>query len=514
MPRQDSAAAARHEGAARHAGSAQSRVGRPVLWITLAWAGMLGLFLLAVPIYQAPDENTHVDRILSAAVVGFPEYDELRYLPETAASMSLLRLTARPDPLGAADAPERPRPTFGELSGGPPTDVVNQLAGHPPAYYGLMSGLRTGVTALLPQDAWAFDRDVLLLRVLNVLLLLGLPWILARTALLVGLRPWQAWIAAAVPLAIPQLAHIGSAVNNDNLLVLACALATMFAADVLTRGLRWAPTLGMAVATGIAIQTKVFGWALVPLVLAAAVAGTRRDPGTWPRAAAALVLIAGSGWTYLRNLVLHGHPYPTLAAAGQPVAPEGFQLDVVAFVAHWVGNTVQTFFGKFGWLWLPLPRAWVVMLAVALLGCLVHAALRPARPGVRSLLLPVAVIGVLYLYTSYEVHMSTGAYAAQQGRYLFPVVASLGVAVASATARLGPRSAGATVLLVAAIGWVLSAWTLMQGFWHGSGIARLDSLTAWSPVGGAAVVGLVIAVAAFWLGVTAASRGMFTRAEG
>jgi hypothetical protein len=482
--------------------------GGPVAWITLAWTGTLVLFMLAVPIYQAPDEATHVDRILQTSVAGFPEYDELRYSPEVIASTRLVALSARPDPYRAEDAPARPLPTFAALSAGPADpDAVNQLAGHPPAYYALMGGARTLLTALLPRAAWQFDRDVLLLRTLNVLLMMWLPWVLARTAAALGMLPWQTWVAAALPLCIPQLAHIGSAVNNDNLLISASAVATMLAAQVLRVGLRWAPTLGMAVATAVAIQTKIFGWALVPLVAVVCVVALRRHGHGWWRLTAVAALVAAAGWTYLRSLLLYGHPYPTLAPVGQPVAPEGFSLALPAFLAHLAANTTHSFVGRFGALWLALPRPWTLLVSAGLLACLVIAVVRPSRPGVRLLQLPVLTVAVMYVVTALLVHLETGAYAAQQGRYLFPVVASLGVAVASALAGIGPRGAGALVMATTVIGWLLSVWTLTWGFWAGSGIVgRLASIAAWSPIGGVGVLLLLCAAMCFWLGLLGAAR--------
>jgi hypothetical protein len=217
--------------------------------------------------------------------------------------------------------------------------------------------------------------------------------------------------------------------------------------------------------------------------------------------------VGASGWTYLRSLLLHGHPYPTLAPVGQPVAPEGFSLALPSFLAHLAANATHSFVGRFGALWLALPRPWTLLVSAGLLACLVIAVARPARPGVRLLQLPVLTVAVMFVTTALLVHLETGAYAAQQGRYLFPVAASLGVAVASALAGVGPRWAAVLVMGTAGVGWLLSAWTLMTGFWAGGGVAgRLASIASWSPIGGMGVLLLVCATACFWLALLLAAR--------
>jgi hypothetical protein len=269
----------------------------------------------------------------------------------------------------------------------------------------------------------------------------------------------------------------------------------------------------MALATGVAIQTKIFGWALVPMVAVVALMALRGRRRDWPQVAVAALLVAASGWTYLRNLLLHGHPYPVQAPAGQPVAPDDFSFSVVAFVAHLVANTTQSFVGKFGTLWLSLPRPWTLLISVALVAALVVAVARPGVRGLRVLLLPIAVILALYLFTSTVAHLSTGQYAAQQGRYLFPVVGSLALAVACAARWLGRWPAGIGLATVAGVGWVLSAWTLLTGFWAGSLVGRAASIAAWSPIGAASLAVLLAAAVAFWVGLGMALRSATLRSR-
>ena len=118
----------------------------------------------------------------------------------------------------------------------------------------------------------------------------------------------------------------------------------------------------------------------------------------------------------------------------------------------------------------------------------------------------MAAVVVLYLYTSLIGHLETGTYPAQQGRYLFPVVASLAVAVGSTSRIAGPTRAGLLAALVAGVGWLLSVQVLVTGFWAGSGLGRLESLEAWSPLGWVSLVLLTASACAFWAGLALTLR--------
>ncbi|MCZ7629998.1 MAG: hypothetical protein M5U19_13540 [Microthrixaceae bacterium] len=48
---------------------------------------------------------------------------------------------------------------------------------HPPAYYSLVATMRTAVTSVLPEDVWTADREVMLLRIFNVLLMAAVPYL-------------------------------------------------------------------------------------------------------------------------------------------------------------------------------------------------------------------------------------------------------------------------------------------------------------------------------------------------
>ena len=75
------------------------------------------------------------------------------------------------------------------------------------------------------------------------------------------------------------------------------------------------------------------------------------------------------------------------------------------------------------------------------------------------------------------------------------------MAVGSASRLAGPTRAGLLAAALAGIGWLLSAKVLVTGFWAGSGLGRLESLEAWSPLGWVGPVLLMASVCAFWAGL-------------
>lgn len=445
----------------------------------LAWFGVLVSFLVVVPAFQGPDELQHVDRVLSGSVAGFPEWDEAKVSQDVLEGYRIMRGSSEPGVFSADEAPARPQPGMSELAGGRDSAVPNQLASHPPMYYALMAGARTFLTGLLPRSFWQFDREVILLRFLNILLLLPLPLLLARTARHLRLPDPAPWVAAVFPLCVPQLAFMGSVVNNDNLLILAGCLTLMFAAAVLTEGVRWVPCLLMAAAAAVGMQTKLFGvliGAFAALVVLVAPSPRR---SRLPVVAAVGAILAAGSWTYLRNVARYGHPYPTLLPS-LPTTDGSFVFDAREYLWALVTKSAASFWGHFGWLWLPLPFVWIGLLSLATAGCIVVTLLRPPAPWIRFMLLPLALLVLAFVGTSLQLHLGSGIFPAMQGRYLFPAITSVALAVASALARIWPRRAVTVVCVTAGVGWLLSMGVLLNGYWAGSGLERARSLAAWS----------------------------------
>lgn len=465
---------------------------------------MLFVFMLVVPIYQAPDEPTHVDRVLDTAKAGFAEWDDNYIDADVMASLEPMRQSLTPAPFSLEDAPNRPLPNFRDLSADENSAVANQLANHPPAYYAWVGGVRTAVAQMLPQSFWQFDTEIFLLRLISVALLVPLPgliWISARN---LGISQVGATVGACFPLCVPQLAHIGSAVNNDNLLTLSSALTITLATTILARGLTAPLALATALSAAVVVQTKLLGLFVLPFIFVVCLVVVRRQPRAWKSALLLLGILALSTWMYVRNLLLFGEIYPTRMPDGLPEPLPGFDRDIGEFVDSLIPKTIQSFWGSFGWLYLNLPKWWVQLLTALLLAALMSALIRPATKNVRLILLPIAFVVPAYVLGAWTVYTAPGYFPAQQGRYLFPLVVPFAVAVGSAVNRLPAKAAVSAAVVIATVGFSFSLEVLFSGFWAGNRGEKISALAAWSPFGWISPIAVLLGCVFFGTGLVAA----------
>jgi 4-amino-4-deoxy-L-arabinose transferase-like glycosyltransferase len=346
------------------------------------------------------------------------------------------------------------------------------------------------------------DTELAYLRLLNVLIVLPLPWLAWLAARRMRLGDDVAVVAALVPLAVPQLTHIGGTLNNDNLfVVLASALMALLAGVV--QGDRSRRTLLLVgVVTGLALLTKGFGVVLPPVVLVAYLVG-RRTPGSgpawwrdwrdwrdWravvPAVGALAVGFVVSGWWYLGNLAATGQIMPSiedqrLSARNRP---PGFHPRLGEYVGSAASRLVEGFWGAFGWRRVELPT--VVSVAATVL-CVAAAAVAIARPPVPRrmlgvLLAPVALLVAFVLVRSAVIYRDSGRLAFQQGRYLFAGLTAAGAVVAVGVVHLlGARAVRATVTGVLVLQGLAVAWCL-EGWWGADGVPveSLQAVVAWS----------------------------------
>ena len=210
-------------------GRATRRIPRKV-WVAAAlFVGLLLGWSVLSPVARPPDEGPHVDVVMHLASGGdYPEFDERH------PSAAVVRLAIAHAPglggkwLTSDNAPPKDRrPTLAEAGGGQPAASINQIPQPPPLYYWSMGAALRVQRWVTPGGDAALDREWNVLRLFNVALLAPLPVIAWAAARRLGVGARAAETAAFLPLAIPQLCHIGASVNNDNLLVLTAGLVSV-----------------------------------------------------------------------------------------------------------------------------------------------------------------------------------------------------------------------------------------------------------------------------------------------
>lgn len=513
-----------------------------VVAVTVLFGLLVGLWTVAVPQGRAPDEPAHVDLVLAVAEdPSYPASDGRLFGRAVGLSRGrhLVDL-AEPWPrFAAADAPPRTsRPDLWDLGGTAPDPsarsrvddepppagapyVYNQMPQHPPLYYEAMAAVLRVERALLPGSRPPpLDREIGLLRLVNALLLLPLPALAWLTTRRLGGSHRAGTVAALLVLGLPQLTHIGAAVNGDNLFtLLAAGLAALLAG--VARGQRTARTdVAVGLVLGLAFWSKAFALALLPWLAAAYAVAWWSSPAGRARVARGLALasavtVAVGAWWWVANLVRFGEPAPTSenltrTAAGRP---EGFRPDASEYAWRFVGRLARR-----TWAWIgfgtpkvELPGEVIGVFVALVVGALVVAAVTarggpsttagPRRRDVALALVPITCLVAFVARRAWGLHTTTGAFAFVQGRYLFCAVVPIIAVVAVGTARALGRWAPATAL----VGVVsVQAWTLARvvtACWAGPGLpSRLGALLAWSPWPAPLVVaaagGTIVAIAA------------------
>jgi len=486
-------------------------VPRAVWTVTALFASLLLAYAVLLPVYRAPDEPEHVDAVLDLEHgYGWPAPGTDLLDPPVVASLRVSGLSPSanvldrsPLPYRATAAPRRSsRGSFDVLSqpGGLPQ--VNQLTQHPPLFY----ALEAVALKLTGGTSWAYDKTVLFLRLLSALMVAPLP--LLAHAVARRLRgPGPVAVAASIlPLAVPQLLHIGASVNNDDLLlvlvgVLTVALAFVATGDLSRRTAWWVGGL-----SALALLTKGFAFILpvwIGLTYTVAWLRYRRRAALGSGVLAlAVATVLGGGW-WLRNLIEYG----ALQPAGEELlpAPPGFAPDLRALGGEFGDHLAERFWGSFGWFDVALPDlATAAATAVLVVGVLLALA-GPGRLAVdRGLVLLAPLLGLvlLVMLLTYRTYVASGQFRGLQGRYFLPGVVGASVLVAvglsGALRRFGdwlPLGCG----VLAAMMQLVAVHMILNGFWRppgGSYGGALRALLAWSawppPVVLAALVGPLV----------------------
>ncbi len=500
-----------------------------VLLATLLFTLVTALWTVAVPAYRPPDEAAHLDLVLYLAEGNpYPTFDG-RYFGEAIGLDSERHLVDSQQPWPRFDADDAPprgdRPDVDELGGtapdanARPTDtgradypyLYNQMPQHPPLYYVGMAGLLRLERLVLPGEPPSLDQELGMLRLANVLLVAPLPLLAWAAVVRLGGDRRAGIVAALLPLGLPQLLHIGAAVNNDNLLLLLGGVLSVLLIGV-ARGRRSRRTdIAVGVVVGLAMLTKAFAlmfipWVVVAYALYAWTTGRRR-------ASAVALLVSGTtaglvgAWWWVANWLRVGEPAPTTENLTRTTdtQPPGFDPDPIEFLWSFTGRlTSRT------WAWIgyrtpkfELPSLVVVALTLAVLVAVVVVGRRatpgaatssgPRRVDVVFAWLPALLLVLFIARRAWGLYQTTGLLSFIQGRYLFAALAAPMAIVAIGAGRVLGRWAVCAALAVVVS---LELWVLVdviRGSWSGDGaLGSLDGMLAWSPWPSAIVLALVL----------------------
>jgi 4-amino-4-deoxy-L-arabinose transferase-like glycosyltransferase len=362
------------------------------------------------------------------------------------------------------------------------------------------------------------DREWHLHRLGNVALVAPLPLVGWATARRLGGGVTEATAAAVVPLAIPQLAFIGSSINNDNLLVLLSGLIAVGVAGVVRGDLgRWT-AFGIGLAIALALWTKAFAIVYLPWVGLAYGFQVTVDRSRLRRCTEGLAIAWGTAtvagcWWWVRNQMRHGEAFPSVLNEVLRRRTPGFEPDIVEFTRTYVPTMVHRFWGDFTSARLSpnLVILATVAMSITAIAAFAPRRVRPARSKAPATGLELAVfasvlviLGGLLFYLAYDLHRFSGAQPFMQGRYLFGAIVPIMVVVGFGAARLVGRWAPLALLAIAMILHLDGVRVMLRDLWAepDASIGRsIEAAMAWSPWVSAALPAMAV-VTVTTLGLT------------
>jgi hypothetical protein len=405
-------------------------VPKVVLVITALHLALLATYSVVYPTWAGYDEAQHVDMVYGLLHGdGWPGPGDKMISTGVASTSDAFDRGAYAD-MFQSGGKRRGSPSFAEITptprdqrqsfdalGGdtPVTDgrLSNQMVQHPPMVY----AVGAAVLGALPASHWAYDQQVYVLRLLNILLVAPLPllaWALARR---LRLSEAVARGAAVLPLAVPGFDRVGATFNNDGVLMLTTGVLTFVLAGVL-RGDRRMRTAGWAgVWLALTFLSKGLALLLPLMVVAAYLVGwwnTRpwtADPGTargrrlrstvgslpwWPTIVALAVGLGMGGWWWVRNYVLYGAVQPNGWDTSPPrrealLLPDSFW----TWLWYFARTMISRFWGGLGLFEPPQLTPVAIVAATVVVGVVTVACLGTGlgQPARRAVAIPAQPAG-------------------------------------------------------------------------------------------------------------------------
>lgn len=422
-----------------------SSIGLVVGLATAMFYGVMVIWACVTPDFRAPDEPQQVSTTLRLAYVhSYPAPGDARiYLPVKASYADVgfggigLNTIIGLAPLHRPTSAQLTSQTMRELGAAAPSAVTpydyDQMTQHPPGYFAVMAVAARAFDVIdkTPHTA------LLILRLCSALLLAPLPFLTFRIGKSLGATPSVAAAASFLPAGLPQLTHLGGAVNNDALTITLGAAVTWLALEFATRRAVRGWAIGLGITMTALLLTK--GTALPMLVVVAAAFllrarrfGVRRTSGD--ALISALCIVPGLAW-WVANVVRFGALQPD----GYPksylnLLPRG-HISFGDWLHAFFPGLTRSFFADFGWLEAPPPALVTTVLTIAVLVLVVVGIVRCGPRWANALLAQLSWVLPLIaiMDTSHSASDRIGAIQGVQGRYLFvgvaAIAATIGVAV-------------------------------------------------------------------------------------
>jgi 4-amino-4-deoxy-L-arabinose transferase-like glycosyltransferase len=252
--------------------------------------------------------------------------------------------------------------------------------------------------------------------------------------------------AAAVAASLPMNCALSGAISNDPLLFLICTWTLAVCALAIRQG--WSLKLSVAagVLVGLGLLTKTTALALVPILLVATLLPQKKRPTIAMTAAAAAAIVILAGPWLVRNQMVYGDPlalgvfkeaFTGTAQAKDLISGMGGSTYWKDMVGWW---TARSFFGVFGYMdiWLnetgtpgggkDIVYRLLLAIGLILIAAWVASFFRSDWKESRAVQIVNAcfLVVVVLLFISFN-----KTYFQAQGRYLYPAIGPIAVALSS-----------------------------------------------------------------------------------